>query len=114
MGIGRLSEALGKNKDQSIQGSNVLQLVSVRNIARPMQLDGEDGSSKKKLMLITLTDGKMPIRCLDEKGVTPLTSDSCPGMKIRLKGGSVKKGTVMLLPDSLQVYLVCSSDEVMD
>lgn len=71
----------------------VLQLVSVRNVAQPCQKD--EFPSKNKLMMITMSNGKRPIQCLDMNGAFNF-EELAPGTKIQIKGCSVRKGIVLL------------------
>lgn len=94
---------MAKEKDFAIRESFVLQLVSVHNIAQPTQQDGDEFSSNRKLMMMTLTDGRRLIPCIDDRGGMSIPTATPPGTKILLKSGSVRKGILLFDSDSLQV-----------
>ena len=110
MGIGQLSENLAKGHDFVIRENFVLQLVSMRNIAKPEQQEGQTGDSKRRLMMITLTDGRSSIRCLDHKGTVSLPWETPPGTKIQLSGGSARQGIILLEAGSLKVADVTAGE----
>ncbi|GMH33214.1 hypothetical protein BSKO_01048 [Bryopsis sp. KO-2023] len=85
----------------TFQGPVVLQVSSARDITRPEKGVASDGG--KRMMFLTLTDGRSTCRCLEYKQVSSLSDAMAPGTKIVLRNATVKAGVIILDTKSIQV-----------
>eukprot|EP00210_Caulerpa_lentillifera_P000889 g860.t1 len=98
IGINSFPEEVFKSKHFILRGTFVVQLVCIKNISQP-----KFNSAKRGLLLLEVTDGKRVLKCLDYNRSNSVTMETPPGTKLKLFGGNVKQGILLIDPGNVQV-----------
>lgn len=84
-----------------VPGPVILQIVALVNVAQP-SYQQHPGSSTR-LLVLTLTDGKHKVQALEHTPVKGLSMSSPPGLKMRVRGVTVARGTLLLSDACVEV-----------
>mmetsp|Transcript_31276 Transcript_31276/g.50276 ORF Transcript_31276/g.50276 Transcript_31276/m.50276 type:complete len:546 (+) Transcript_31276:62-1699(+) len=91
-------------KSGKLEGKSLLQVFSVRDIAKPLhKLDQlNSGNAKNRMLHFLLTDGKKKVDAVEYQHVLLLDNlPIYPGMKLQLENVEVLNGVLLLRPSSV-------------